>query len=220
MSLSVSNLSKTFTQGSNTLQILNGLSFSIPKGESLAILGQSGSGKSTLLSCLAGLERPDQGEIHLKDVNITDFDTSSMTRFRGEKIGIIFQQFHLMPHLTALENIALPLIIANKSNWLNSAHTLLEKVGLQNRADHYPGELSGGECQRMAIARALVGEPELLLADEPTGNLDAQTAETVMSEFFAILEKVNTTLVLVTHDEKLARRCRRVGRLNEGKIWF
>lgn len=220
MSIRCEHVSKNYRQGDKIIEVLRDLSFEIPTGGSISILGQSGSGKSTLLSLMSGLDRPDQGSIHIESVCLNEMSESQMTQFRGKQIGIVFQQFHLMSHLTALENAGLPRLILGYPDWRDRAAKLLSDLGLGGRLEHFPGQLSGGECQRVAIARALLNEPRLLLADEPTGNLDSRTAKTVGDQFFDVVAEKKVTLMLVTHNEELARRCARRGELREGKLWF
>ena len=220
MSISAIGIAKAFQQGEKTIEVLKGLDLEIKSGESLAIIGESGSGKSTLLSLLAGLERPDVGKIIVDGSAINEMLESAVTQFRGSNIGIVFQQFHLMPHLTALENVAIPLIIAADPDWRDKSAELLTAMQLSHRFNHFPAQLSGGECQRVAISRALANHPKLLLADEPTGNLDTRTAENVMGRFFEIVKEKNVTVLLVTHNEKLAAGCDRHAELKEGRLWF
>jgi putative ABC transport system ATP-binding protein len=218
MSLVLSDLHKSYRQGEQTLPILKGLSLSVNSGEVVAILGQSGSGKSTLLGLLAGLDRPDSGQIVINQRSLLDLTEGQRTVFRGQHIGIVFQQFHLMQHLTALENIMLPLEILKDSDPEKKASVLLGQVGLAHRSGHYPRQLSGGECQRVAMARALVTQPSLLLADEPSGNLDALTGRQVMDVFFEIVKAHSITTILVTHSIELAERCDRQLHLVDGKL--
>ncbi len=216
--VSVRALSKYFRQGDSTIKVLQNLNFEVLAGETLAIVGQSGSGKSTLLSLLAGLDQPSEGEIRLRDKSLQAMTQAELTRFRGQSIGIIFQQFHLMQSLSALENVLLPLDIAGVSNARELARDALHAVGLSHREDHVPSQLSGGECQRVAIARAFVVKPALLLADEPSGNLDAATGEKVMNLLFEAVQQRGMTLLLVTHDRELAKRCHRQLVLQQGLV--
>lgn len=216
MSLNIQNISKSFHQGDNQIQVLKGISATIQAGEIVSIVGQSGSGKSTLLSILAGLERPDQGAILVDGKDMTRMSEKEITDFRAHHISIVFQQYHLVSHLTALENVMLPLEILGRAEAEKKARELLEDMGLSHRQDHFPNQLSGGECQRVAIARALVVEPKLLLADEPSGNLDTETGEKVMDKFFAAAKKYGATTILVTHSPDLARRCQRALELKQG----
>jgi putative ABC transport system ATP-binding protein len=209
MSLKLVNVTKKYLQGDSEIQVLKGLSADIQNSEVVAIVGQSGSGKSTLLSLLAGLDRPSTGRIFVAGQEISQLTEHEMTSFRGRKIGIVFQQFHLLPHLTALENVMLPLEIWDESDRENRAKEVLVQMGLGHRLDHFPSQMSGGECQRVAIARALVVKPEILLADEPSGNLDTQTGRKVMDVFLQVVRANKVTTVLVTHSEALAKSCDR-----------
>ncbi|MFY7929783.1 MAG: ABC transporter ATP-binding protein [Oligoflexus sp.] len=214
----VQDLCKNFRQGDTEIPVLRGLNFEVAAGETVAIVGQSGSGKSTLLSLLAGLDIPTQGSIHIRGQNIHTLSQADLTRFRGQSIGIIFQQFHLMRSLTALENVTLPLDIAGQAQAETKAKEALERVGLGHRAHHLPTQLSGGECQRVAIARAFVVQPAILLADEPSGNLDTNTGDKVMNQLFDAVEERGMTMILVTHDMQLAARCQRRLTLQQGQI--
>jgi putative ABC transport system ATP-binding protein len=218
MSLTLRNLRKSFRQGDTNIHVLNGLQAEIPEGQIVSIVGQSGSGKSTLLSLLAGLERADEGEIRVGDTDMAALSEGKITSFRAHNISLVFQQYHLVAHLTALENVMLPLEILGRAEAEKKSKALLEEMGLGHRLDHFPNQMSGGECQRVAIARALVVEPRLLLADEPSGNLDIHTGEKVMEIFFSMAKRFRMTTILVTHSEALARRCERVLRLEEGLL--
>lgn len=200
------------------VHVLNGIDLTIDQGEAVGLVGPSGSGKSTLLMAMAGLEQAGSGHIVIAGQNIETMSEDELARFRGKHIGIVFQSFHLIETMTALENVAVPLELAGHSNPFNRAKRELEAVGLKDRLSHYPSELSGGEQQRVAIARALAPDPTLLLADEPTGNLDEATGETIIDLLFGIRQDRNMTLVLVTHDLRLAARCDRTINLNSGKI--
>jgi len=197
-------VSKTVTSGTEPLTILHPLSIQIPHGEFVAIVGPSGSGKSTLLGLIAGLDAPSSGSVIIDTVDITRLDEDSLARLRGEKIGFVFQFFHLIPSLTAYENIAVPMEIAGFDNVRARADQLLEEVGLTGRAHHYPSQLSGGEQQRVALARALANNPPIVLADEPTGNLDSANGRHIMDLLRRIHGRRGTTIVLVTHDAELA----------------
>jgi putative ABC transport system ATP-binding protein len=197
-------VSKTVTSGSEPLTILHPLTLQIPRGQFIAVVGPSGSGKSTLLGLVAGLDAPTSGQVLIDGVDITRLDEDDLARLRGEKIGFVFQFFHLIPSLTALENIAVPMEIAGASNPSRRATTLLEEVGLVGRGHHYPSQLSGGEQQRVALARALANDPPILLADEPTGNLDSTNGRLIMELLRAIHHNRGTTVMLVTHDVDLA----------------
>ncbi len=208
MILELRNIKKNYIQGQRQVEVLRDLNLQVKKGEIISVVGQSGSGKSTLLSLIAGLDRPDAGEVILNGKDLVKLDENELTRFRGRSLGIVFQQFHLVPHLTAWENIHLPLEILGIPNE-EKAWSILRNVGLDKRADHYPDQLSGGECQRVAIARALIANPSLILADEPSGNLDANTADQVMNLLFSVVKEHACTMLLVTHNEALAARCDR-----------
>ncbi|MGZ5279244.1 MAG: ABC transporter ATP-binding protein [Pseudobdellovibrionaceae bacterium] len=218
MSLKLQAVTKTYKQGDAEIEVLKGLSAEIQKSELVAIVGQSGSGKSTLLSLLAGLDRPSSGKIFVAGQEISQFSEQEMTAFRGRKIGIVFQQFHLLPHLTAIENVMLPLEIWNEENREARAAKVLDQMGLSHRLNHFPSQMSGGECQRVAIARALVVQPEILLADEPSGNLDTMTGRKVMDVFFEVVRANRVTTVLVTHSEALAKTCDRQLLLENGRL--
>jgi putative ABC transport system ATP-binding protein len=209
MNLQVIDLKKTYLQGSEKIQVLKGVNFNVQEGEVVAILGQSGSGKTTLLSLLAGLDVPGSGLIKMDEHAFSQMLEDEKTIFRGKKIGIVFQSYHLVPHLTAVENVMLPLDILGESDAQGKAERLLEQVGLGHRASHFPSQLSGGESQRTALARALVTKPALLLADEPSGHLDQETGLKVMDLFFDVVRKNKITTILVTHDPVLAKRCDR-----------
>lgn len=212
------NLHKSFVGFEHTLAILKGLSFELGEGETMAIVGRSGSGKSTLLSLLGGLDRPDQGDIIFNETSLFKASDEELTSFRSHNIGIVFQQFHLLEHLTALENVELALQIAGVADARARALDALSKVGLANRASHFPAGLSGGECQRVAVARSLAQGPKLLLADEPSGSLDVDTGEEVMNLVFDLVARERMSLILVTHSLELARRCQRVYVLEEGVL--
>lgn len=218
MSLVLNDVRKGFRQGETEIQVLKGVQASIEPGQVVSIVGQSGSGKSTLLSLLAGLEKADSGEILVDRVNLVPLTEHEMTLFRAQNIAIVFQQYHLIAHLTALENVMLALEILKMENAQARAEEALKELGLGHRLHHFPSQLSGGECQRVAIARALVVKPKILLADEPSGNLDTHTGEKVMDVFFDIVRKHKITTILVTHSEALAKKCERVLRLEEGLL--
>ncbi len=214
----VRQVSKEFQQGETVIPVLRDLTFGVDAGETVAIVGQSGSGKSTLLSMLAGLDQPTKGSIHVDGQDLSRLTQNELTRFRGRSIGIIFQQFHLMRSLTALENVLLPLDILGLPSAEQRAMDALELMGLGARAKHLPQQLSGGECQRVAIARAFVVEPRILLADEPSGNLDTATGEKVMNLLFDAVAQRGMTLILVTHDMQLASRCKKRLPLVQGQL--
>jgi len=221
MILKVENISKEYKQGNTIVNALKGISFDISSGESLSIVGPSGSGKTTLLTLLAGLDHPSNGHIILNNQNITKLSEKEIVNFRSKNIGIVFQQFHLMPHLTALENVSLPLEILGEhsTNEIEEkAKHYLELVGLSHRMNHFPHQMSGGECQRVAIARATINNPKILLADEPSGNLDTETGMKVMDLLFKISEENKSNLILVTHDIRLANRCQRQIHLTGGQL--
>ena len=211
-------LGKRVATGAGPLDILSGIDLQIKRGETLAIVGVSGSGKSTLLGLLAGLDLPSAGEVLLDGQRLNDLDEDGRAQVRARLVGFVFQSFQLLPSLTALENVMLPLELAGSPRPRAQAAELLARVGLQARLDHYPKQLSGGEQQRVAIARAFSTQPAILFADEPTGNLDSNTGELIIELLFALNTEHRTTLVLVTHDEQLAGRCRRRIRLDSGRV--
>lgn len=219
MRISIKNIGKKFLQGKKNITVLENVSLEIQSGEVIALLGKSGSGKTTLLSIIAGLEKPDSGSIEINGSLITELPEEDVCDWRAKNLGIVFQQFHLIPHLTALENIMLSLEISGKAD-LDLAKSWLARVGLQDRADHFPSMLSGGEQQRVAIARALVSGPPILLADEPTGNLDLETGKQVIDSLFKMVRENKTTMILVTHDDELAQYADRIVRLIGGKCHF
>ena len=211
-------LAKQVTAGSQRITILEGVNLRVEPGEAVAILGQSGSGKSTLLGLLAGLDTPSSGQVLLAGVDLFALDEDARAVLRGEMVGFVFQSFQLLPALSALENVMLPLELAGARGARAEAAALLERVGLAERLDHYPRTLSGGEQQRVALARAFATRPRLLLADEPTGNLDTTTGAQVIDLLFELNRERGTTLLLVTHDEQLAGRCGRRLRLAAGRL--
>jgi putative ABC transport system ATP-binding protein len=212
------NIDLSLGRGAARVHILKGISLAIGRGEAVGLVGPSGSGKSTLLMTMAGLERPDSGAVIVDGVDLSGLDEDALARFRGRKIGIVFQSFHLVPTMTALENVALPLELADEADAFARAQAELRAVGLGERLHHYPAQLSGGEQQRVAIARALVANPAIVVADEPTGNLDEATGGSIIDLLFALKRDRGATLILVTHDLELARRCDRVVRLRSGQI--
>ncbi len=216
--LNVSNLKKSYSSGSGSLTVLDDISFSIEEGETFAIVGPSGSGKTTLLGLSAGLDRPDSGTIELCGVEISTLNEDERALLRNRKVGFIFQDFQLLPTLTALENVAVPLELQGAKNAASKAEILLEKVGLSNRMHHYPSQLSGGEQQRVALARAFSNTPSILFADEPTGELDEVTGQKIIQLLFDLNKEAGTTLVIITHDMELARKTQRILRLKGGKI--
>ncbi|KPK68161.1 MAG: ABC transporter [Acidithiobacillales bacterium SM23_46] len=216
--ISASNLSKRVTSTEGTLDILSGVTLEIKTGESVAIVGVSGSGKSTLLGLLAGLDAPTAGEVVLAGERLNDLDEDGRARVRAGKVGFVFQSFQLLPGLTALENVMLPIELAGLPDPEAGARDLLARVGLGERLTHYPRQLSGGEQQRVAIARAFATHPAILFADEPTGNLDTVTGTRIIDLLFDLNQERQTTLVLVTHDEQLASRCARRVHLDAGRV--
>ena len=212
------DVSLTLGEGASSVHVLKGVSLDVARGEATGIVGPSGSGKSTLLMVLAGLERVDSGEVWIAGTRIDGRSEDDVAAFRGKTIGIVFQSFHLIPNMTALENVAVPLELAGHADPFGVARRELEAVGLGERLTHYPGELSGGEQQRVAIARALAPEPALLIADEPTGNLDQATGRQIADLLFAKATERGMTLVLVTHDPALAARCTRQVAMRSGRI--
>jgi putative ABC transport system ATP-binding protein len=212
----ISDINLAYPTESGNVAVLHNASLSIPAGDTLAITGPSGSGKTSLLLLLSGLQRPSSGEILIGNQRLGDMDANALADWRSEHLGIVFQSFHLLPGLTALGNVSLPLEIAGQGSARERAIAMLEAVGLSHRLQHYPGQLSGGEQQRVAIARALVHQPSLLLGDEPTGNLDQKTGEKVLSLLFDLHRESHSTLVLVTHDERVAARCQHRVRMEGG----
>ena len=212
------HLSKVVTSSEAPLQILDDVSLSIERSSSLAIVGASGSGKSTLLSLLAGLDLPSSGQVILAGEDLTALNEDQRATLRGREVGFVFQSFQLLDSLTALENVMLPLELAGRSDARERAGELLQRVGLEARRQHYPQQLSGGEQQRVANARAFASEPSILFADEPTGNLDAATGERISDLLFALNRERGTTLVLVTHDAQLADRCQHAVRMQAGRL--
>jgi len=211
-------LSKQVDTGNARLKILDDVSFDVASGEAVAILGASGSGKSTLLGLLAGLDTPSAGSVHVAGTELFALDEDGRASLRSQLIGFVFQSFQLLPALTALENVMLPLELAGSGGAADKARAMLERVGLGARTHHYPKQLSGGEQQRVAIARAFMREPRLLFADEPTGNLDSATGEQIIDLMFELNRERQATLILVTHDEAISRRCGRLLRLAAGRL--
>jgi len=218
MIVQVRDLSMRLSSGGRPVTILDGVSLDVPESSVVAITGPSGSGKSTLLGLIAGLDRPTSGSITVDGVEITRLDEDGRARLRRDTIGFVFQSFHLIPTLTAAENVAVPLELAGHAAALGGAAALLASVGLADRAHHYPAQLSGGEQQRVAIARAVALRPRLLLADEPTGNLDSATSAQIIELLLALRGEFRATLVLVTHDDALTRHADRVVRLRDGRV--
>lgn len=216
--VSLRDVFKGFDHPSGRIEVLKGLNLEIEEGQTLAILGPSGSGKSTLLSILSGLDSVDQGKVEMAGHDLVDLDETGRSQFRATSLGIVFQQFHLIGHLTALENVELSIDISKGSSAKERAREALDRVGLGQRLDHLPSELSGGESQRVAIARAMVHRPPILLADEPSGNLDEKTGDLVMGDLFKEVRELKSTLILVTHNEELAQACGRVVRMEDGQL--
>ncbi|WP_188598761.1 ABC transporter ATP-binding protein [Polaribacter pacificus] len=216
--LKIHQLEKTYTSGSKNLTVLSDISFEIEKGSIFSIVGPSGSGKTTLLGLCAGLDHPSSGSIDLCGSRLEDLDEDQRAQLRNKEVGFIFQNFQLLPTLTALENVIVPLELQGEKNAAKAGMELLEKVGLADRFHHYPSQLSGGEQQRVALARAFSNKPSILFADEPTGNLDEETGEKVIQLLFQLNKEAGTTLVIITHDLELANRTQQILRLKGGKI--
>jgi len=212
------DLTKEYRSGDNKLAVLRDVSFSIPQGSFVAIVGPSGSGKTTLLGLLAGLDTPTHGQVLLDDADLTALSEDGRAKLRGEKVGFVFQSFQLIPTLTALENVQVPLELRGESGAADRARELLRRVGLGDRLHHFPMQLSGGEQQRVAIARAFSNAPRILFADEPTGNLDSDTGGRIVELLEALNRESNATVVLVTHDHVLAARAQRIIRLSDGRV--
>jgi putative ABC transport system ATP-binding protein len=217
-SVELENVHLSLGRGAARVHILKGISLKIGRGETAGLVGPSGSGKSTLLMVMAGLEKPDAGSVKVNGAGLDRLGEDALARFRGSRIGIVFQSFHLIPTMTALENVAIPLELAGAAAPFERARDGLDAVGLNNRLGHYPAQLSGGEQQRVALARALAPNPSILVADEPTGNLDEATGQSVIDLMFALKRDRGTTLILVTHDLALARRCDRIIRVRSGHV--
>lgn len=218
MMLRTKELTKTVNTQDQSLTILSEVSLTVNEQDTVAIVGVSGSGKSTLLSLLAGLDVPSSGEVYLAEQPLHELDEDQRASVRAQNVGFVFQSFHLLPGLSALENVMLPIELKEQSNAKQRATELLQKVGLAERLEHYPNQLSGGEQQRVAIARAFASEPKVLFADEPTGNLDVENGDKISDLLFELNQQLGTTLVLVTHDNRLAQRCQRIVRLEGGKV--
>lgn len=216
--LSLDKVSKTFSSGDRSLEVLKQSSFNARAGESIAVVGPSGSGKTTLLGICAGLDTPTSGEIKLNGVSLGELSEDQRSDVRNRFVGFVFQNFQLLPTLTALENVMVPLELRGEGDVESEAKDLLKKVGLGERVDHYPVQLSGGEQQRVAIARAFINRPRILFADEPTGNLDSDTSHSIVDLLFELNRKSGTTLILVTHDRELASKTDRVLRIDNGKV--
>ncbi len=212
------NVSLTLKSDAGPVNILRGIDMSIMPGETVGIVGPSGSGKSTLMSIMAGLEKPSQGQVTMGGNRLDVMSEDDLARFRRDNIGIVFQSFHLVPTMTALENVAIPLELAGRKDAFEVAAEKLAAVGLGERSSHYPSQLSGGEQQRVALARAVCTEPKILLADEPTGNLDGATGELIVDLMFKLHDAQDTTMILITHDDTLAKKCDRVIRVEDGRV--
>lgn len=210
---------KTYHIGRRSVEVLHGVSLTIKRGETLSIMGASGAGKSTLMHILGGLDRPDSGDIFFEDTSLVKMNPAKRAAFRAKRCGFIFQSYHLLPELDVRQNVILPsMAVGNGRDVKARAEELLEKVGLSGRMDHRPMELSGGEQQRVAIARALMNDPDLILADEPTGNLDSHTGENILNNLFDLAQSASRTLIIVTHNDEVARRCQRELILKDGKL--
>jgi ABC-type lipoprotein export system ATPase subunit len=210
---------KTYHIGKRAVEVLHGVSLTIQRGETLSIMGASGAGKSTLMHILGGLDRPDAGDVLFEEMSLVKMKPAKRAAFRAKRCGFIFQSYHLLPELDVRQNVILPSMAAGTGLDVKArAEELLEKVGLAGRMDHRPMELSGGEQQRVAIARALMNDPDLILADEPTGNLDSHTGENILNNLFDLAQSANRTLIIVTHNEEVARRCQRELILKDGKL--
>ena len=216
--LRVNEVHKTYHIGKRSVEVLHGVSLSVQRGETLSIMGASGSGKSTLLHILGGLDKPDSGDVFFEETSLVKMKPSHCSIFRANRCGFIFQSYHLLSELDVLQNILLPSMATPRKNSQERAEYLLEQVGLIDRKDHRPLELSGGEQQRVALARALMNNPDLILADEPTGNLDSHTGEKILNNLFDLAHSESRTLILVTHNEEVARRCQRELILKDGKL--
>lgn len=216
--LTLSDVSLSLDGNAGKVDILSGISVEVARGETLGLIGPSGSGKSSLLMLMGGLERATAGRVSALGTDITDLDEDRLARFRRAHMGVVFQSFHLIPTMTALENVATPLELAGAADAFERALAALEEVGLGDRSDHYPSQMSGGEQQRVALARAAVVRPDILLADEPTGNLDGATGKQIMDLLFGLRDRHGSTLILVTHAPDLAERCDRVIRLRDGHL--
>ena len=216
--LEVRNLSRTYSSGGRALTVLDDVSFQLERRETCAIVGPSGSGKTTLLGLCAGLDLPSSGSVTLNGVKLNELTEDQRAQLRNEHVGFVFQNFQLLPNLTALENVMIPVELRGDNQATDRAQQLLDRVGLGDRLGHYPLQLSGGEQQRVALARAFVNQPHILFADEPTGNLDAETAATVVELMFEMNDELDTALVLVTHNLELAARTRRVLQLKGGRV--
>ena len=218
IAISARNVTLSLGTGEARTDVLKGIDLDIQNGETIAILGPSGSGKSSLMAILSGLERVTGGEVHVAGTNFGSLDEDDLARARRGRIGIVLQSFHLLPTMTALENVAVPLELAGAADAFDKARAELDAVGLGHRLSHYPAQLSGGEQQRVAIARAVAPEPQILFADEPTGNLDRKTGAAIIDVLFARKEAAGATLIIITHDPSLAERCDRILEMNDGRV--
>jgi putative ABC transport system ATP-binding protein len=216
--IALSNVHLSLESNAGTIEILKNISLNVSTGESLALIGPSGSGKSSLLMLLGGLERASSGSVRVAGTELSDLNEDQLAFLRRDQMGIVFQSFHLIPTMSALENVATPLELAGVTDAFKKARGALDTVGLTHREDHFPGQLSGGEQQRVALARAVVAQPKILLADEPTGNLDGINGIAIMDLLFSLRDQFGSTLILVTHDPILANRCNRIIRLHDGEI--
>ena len=216
--IALSNVHLLLESNAGTIEILKNISLNVSTGESLALVGPSGSGKSSLLMLLGGLERASSGSVRVAGTELSDLNEDQLAFLRRDQMGIVFQSFHLIPTMSALENVATPLELAGVIDAFKKAKSALDSVGLTHRASHFPGQLSGGEQQRVALARAVVSQPKILLADEPTGNLDGINGIAIMDLLFSLHDQFGSTLILVTHDPVLANRCNRIIRLHDGEI--
>ena len=216
--LRVEDVHKAYHIGKRAVEVLHGVSLSVQRGETLSIMGASGSGKSTLLQILGGLDRPDAGDVFFEETSLVKMKPAQQAAFRAKRCGFIFQSYHLLPELDVLQNVMLPSMAIRRKNVKARAEYLLEQVGLSGRMDHRPMELSGGEQQRVAMARALMNDPDLILADEPTGNLDSHTGENVLHNLFDLAQSEGRTLIVVTHNEEVAQSCDRELILKDGKL--
>jgi putative ABC transport system ATP-binding protein len=216
--IALSNVHLLLESNAGTIEILKNISLNVSTGESLALVGPSGSGKSSLLMLLGGLERASSGSVRVAGTELSDLNEDQLAFLRRDQMGIVFQSFHLIPTMSALENVATPLELAGVTDAFKKARSALDSVGLTHREDHFPGQLSGGEQQRVALARAVVAQPKILLADEPTGNLDGTNGIAIMDLLFSLRDQFGSTLILVTHDPVLANRCNRIIRLHDGEI--
>ncbi|WP_366553380.1 ABC transporter ATP-binding protein [Aquibaculum sediminis] len=216
--IALQDLRLTYRSGAGPVEVLRGIDLTIPPSETVSLVGPSGSGKTSLLMVISGLERATSGRVTVAGADLNALDEDDLAAFRRDYVGIVFQDFHLISTMTALENVAVPLEFAGRDDAFERAAQVLEQVGLGHRLDHYPGQLSGGEQQRVALARAFAPGPKLLLADEPTGNLDGETGARVVEQLFALQRAHATTLLLITHDTRLAERCNRVVRIGDGAL--